>query len=89
MSGKGFGNAGRVPTPILKKSAAADPQTIVRGVAHLAKMSGPTPTDAKAVLIEHKEHSTMKPKNTICLWFNKDAHEAAAQFAPPPFRIVR
>jgi hypothetical protein len=28
-------------------------------------------------LIAHKEHTNMKPKNTICLWFNKDAHEAA------------
>jgi hypothetical protein len=26
---------------------------------------------------EHKEHTNMKPKNTICLWFDKDAHEAA------------
>src|ERR1022692_3448509 len=24
-----------------------------------------------------KEHTNMKPKNTICLWFDKDAHEAA------------
>jgi hypothetical protein len=23
--------------------------------------------------IEHKEHTKMKPKNTICLWFDKDA----------------
>ena len=23
----------------------------------------------------------MKPKNTICLWFNKDAHEAARFYA--------
>ena len=37
-------------------------------------------TDAKTAalaLIEHKEHTNMKPKNTICLWFDKDAHEAA------------
>src|SRR5205807_7180287 len=33
------------------------------------------------VLIEHKEHTTMKPKNTICLWFDKDAHEAARFYA--------
>jgi predicted 3-demethylubiquinone-9 3-methyltransferase (glyoxalase superfamily) len=26
------------------------------------------------------EHTNMKPKNTICLWFDKDAH-AAARFA--------
>ena len=32
---------------------------------------------AAFALIKHKEHSNMKPKNTICLWFDKDAHEAA------------
>jgi len=31
--------------------------------------------------IEHKEHTDMKPKNTICLWFDKDAHEAARFYA--------
>src|ERR1051326_3910891 len=30
---------------------------------------------------EHKEHTNMKPKNTICLWFNKDAHDAARFYA--------
>src|SRR5256714_12401544 len=28
-----------------------------------------------------KEHTKMKPKNTICLWFDKDAHEAARFYA--------
>jgi predicted 3-demethylubiquinone-9 3-methyltransferase (glyoxalase superfamily) len=32
-------------------------------------------------LIEQKEHTNMKPKNTICLWFDKDAHEAARFYA--------
>ena len=32
-------------------------------------------------MIEHTEHTEMKPKNTICLWFNKDAHEAANFYA--------
>jgi hypothetical protein len=32
---------------------------------------------AAFALTEDKEHPNMKPKNTICLWFNKDAHEAA------------
>src|SRR3989337_259038 len=32
-------------------------------------------------LTEHKEHAKMRPKNTICLWFNKDAHEAARFYA--------
>ena len=36
---------------------------------------------AAFVLIEHKEHTNMKPKNTICLWFDKDAHEAARFYA--------
>ena len=31
--------------------------------------------------IEDKEHTKMKPKNTICLWFDKDAHEAARFYA--------
>ncbi len=26
---------------------------------------------------ERMEHTNMKPKNTICLWFDMDAHEAA------------
>jgi 2-polyprenyl-6-hydroxyphenyl methylase/3-demethylubiquinone-9 3-methyltransferase len=30
---------------------------------------------------EHKEHTNMKPKNTICLWFDKDAQEAARFYA--------
>src|SRR6476646_4873463 len=29
----------------------------------------------------HKEQTTMKPKNTICLWFDKDALEAARFYA--------
>ena len=29
----------------------------------------------------HKEHTKMKPKNTICLWFDKGAHEAASFYA--------
>jgi predicted 3-demethylubiquinone-9 3-methyltransferase (glyoxalase superfamily) len=32
-------------------------------------------------LSEHKEHTSMKPKTTICLWFDKDAHEAARFYA--------
>src|SRR5262245_9235382 len=28
-----------------------------------------------------KEHTNMKPKNTICLWFDKDADEAARFYA--------
>jgi predicted 3-demethylubiquinone-9 3-methyltransferase (glyoxalase superfamily) len=41
-------------------------------------------TDAKTAafaLVEHTEHTNMKPKNTICLWFDKDAHEAARYYA--------
>src|SRR5688572_12026879 len=39
------------------------------------------PRGGSAALIEHKEHTNMKPKNTICLWFDKDAHEAARFYA--------
>jgi len=41
-------------------------------------------TDAKTAafaLIEYKEPTNMKPKNTICLWFDKDAQEAARFYA--------
>src|SRR5258708_20333108 len=37
--------------------------------------------DRGFALIDHKEHTNMKPKNTICLWFDKDAHEAARFYA--------
>src|SRR6185503_7754402 len=30
---------------------------------------------------EHEEHTSMTPKNTICLWFDKDAREAASFYA--------
>ncbi len=30
----------------------------------------------------------MKPKNTICIWFDKEAEEAAG-FTPRPFRTVK
>jgi predicted 3-demethylubiquinone-9 3-methyltransferase (glyoxalase superfamily) len=30
---------------------------------------------------EHKEHGSMKPKNTICLWYERDALEAARFYA--------
>ena len=39
------------------------------------------PKNAVFALTEHKEHTNMKPKNTICLWFDKDAHEAARFYA--------
>src|SRR5215203_2447467 len=29
----------------------------------------------------YREHSSMTPKNTICLWFDKDAHDAARFYA--------
>ena len=32
-------------------------------------------------VIERKEYTSMKPKNTICLWFDKDAQEAARFYA--------
>ena len=36
---------------------------------------------AEFAVIESKEHRNMKPKNTICLWFDKDAQEAARFYA--------
>ena len=38
------------------------------------------PTKLRLSLIA-KEHPNMKPKNTICLWFDKDAQEAARFYA--------
>jgi predicted 3-demethylubiquinone-9 3-methyltransferase (glyoxalase superfamily) len=35
----------------------------------------------RRALIEHQELRNMKPKNTVCLWFDKDAHEAARFYA--------
>lgn len=40
--------------------------------------SEPAPSCAR---LEQMEHARMKPKNTICLWFDKDAHEAALFYA--------
>jgi predicted 3-demethylubiquinone-9 3-methyltransferase (glyoxalase superfamily) len=31
----------------------------------------------------------MTPKNTICLWFDKDAHEAAQLLRLPHFQTAR
>src|ERR1019366_6274946 len=41
----------------------------------------PDAETAAFALIEHKDHTNMKPKNTICLWFDKDAHEAVRFYA--------
>src|SRR5436190_24124901 len=38
-------------------------------------------TTAFVLVEQHKEHTNMKPKNTICLWFDKDALEAARFYA--------
>ena len=42
------------------------------------------PSDARAAasaLIRRTEHTNMNPKNTICLWFDKDALQAARFYA--------
>ena len=36
---------------------------------------------AAFAVMNTKEHTNMKPKNTICLWFDKDAQEAARFYA--------
>jgi predicted 3-demethylubiquinone-9 3-methyltransferase (glyoxalase superfamily) len=36
---------------------------------------------AAVALVGHEEHTKMTPKNTICLWFDKDAHDAARFYA--------
>src|SRR3974390_3768754 len=36
---------------------------------------------AAFALIERTEPTNVKPKNTICLWFDKDAHKAARFYA--------
>ena len=41
--------------------------------------SGGSP--AKTALDDFRNAHDMKPKNTICLWFDKDAHEAARFYA--------
>ena len=38
-------------------------------------------SDLQFALSEHEEYMNMKRKNTICLWFDKDAHEAARFYA--------
>src|SRR5258706_636540 len=66
---------GRTGGDQFETSAAADQQ---RTSGSLIR------TDAKTAafaLINHKEDTNMKPKNTICLWFDKDAHEAARFYA--------
>ena len=53
-------------------------------VARAPAANSPNAFDAATaafVLVEHKEHTNMKPKNTICLWFDKDALEAARFYA--------
>jgi predicted 3-demethylubiquinone-9 3-methyltransferase (glyoxalase superfamily) len=39
------------------------------------------PQFAVKVRWRNKEHPQVKPKNTICLWFDKDAHDAARFYA--------
>ena len=50
-------------------------------VAEVSLGRDPTPKTAALALIERTEQTNMKPKNTICLWFDKDAHEAARFYA--------
>ena len=48
-------------------------------------------TDAKTAafaLIEHKEHTNVKPKNTICLWFDRDEAEEETEETGRPHRYA-
>lgn len=55
-----------------------------RPILTSAELDGTDTPETKTeafVVIEHKEHTNMKPKNTICLWFDRNAHEAARFYA--------
>ena len=62
-----------------------DPVLTVRNLHRLAEAPRPCRRPSLKTMvfapIEHREHTKMKPKNTICLWFDKDAHEAARFYA--------
>src|SRR5688572_6058762 len=64
------GAPGRVP---MCSEARHLSRTLCRSPARAARIT--------SGVNEHEEHTNMKPKNTICLWFDKDAHEAARFYA--------
>ena len=54
-------------------------QQIITSISGPLRRTDPGTTELS--LTEHKEYRNMKPKNTICLWFDKDALEAARFYA--------
>src|SRR5215470_2726890 len=65
---------GRMGGDQFETSAAAD-QQMTDGL--LVRIDAKT----TAFALINTEHTNMKPKNTICLWFDKDAHEVARFYA--------
>jgi len=73
-----FGKLSKTCIHSPKPATAAIPEADAPAVNSPDAFDGETVAFA---LTEHKEHTNMKPKNTICLWFDKDAHEAARFYA--------
>src|SRR5215831_4905575 len=61
------------------RSLAAKRRTICN--ADCSRSSLESAETAGDRLSEHKEYRNVKPKNTVCLWFDKDALEAARFYA--------
>jgi predicted 3-demethylubiquinone-9 3-methyltransferase (glyoxalase superfamily) len=51
------------------------------GSAPICDVGGIRFSESPVALTKHKEHTNMKPKNIICLWFDKEAHDAARFYA--------
>src|SRR5258708_34187205 len=78
MIGKGYADLRDLPHGFRSRSRSLPAIDQQRTGGSLIRTEAKT---AAFALIEHKEHTNMKPKNTICLWFDKGAHEAARLYA--------
>jgi len=61
-------------------------------IASKARFASPPPAASASVSARGvicQEHTNMKPKNTICLWFDKGAHEAARFYAATLDRLFQ
>src|SRR5687767_13424292 len=54
---------------------------LVSLVQHLQRGTNARAYHVSVERIQNSEYTNMNPKNTICLWFNKDAHDAARFYA--------